>query len=40
MGEKNGKLTFDYGFGWFDVGISINFGEIMNSLFEFLFGGK
>ena len=28
VGHKDGKWTFDYGFGWFDFGISINFLEI------------
>ena len=26
--HMDGKWTFDYGFGWFDFGISINFLEI------------
>ena len=28
VGHKDGKWTFDYGFGWFDFGVSINFLEI------------
>ncbi len=40
IGVENGKWTLDYGFGWFDVGISLNFGEIIKSFLEWLSGGK